>query len=317
MSPEKSFVFRGAPARLDVFLTARLSPLSRTQVQRLIKDGRVTVAGRPAPARRVLAPGERVAADVPAFSSLPASAADDVPVLFEDDDIIVVNKPPGWVVHPAGPHREDTLIQRLWPKLSGGWGPGMKAGDARPGVVHRLDRGTSGVLVIAKNPAAAETLSRQFADRKVEKIYWAVVEGLPAADRGRVTSPVGRSRNSPHRMSTQAPGRWSETEFRVLRRFSGQGDRGLALLEVLPKTGRTHQIRVQLSSLGHPVAGDHVYDARTEFDRPLLHARSLSFCHPVSGKALTFDAPPPPDFAEFIEGLSSVPAHVPAHVASK
>jgi 23S rRNA pseudouridine1911/1915/1917 synthase len=294
-----SFVFRGVPERLDRFLTGVLSPLSRTQIQRLIKEGRVDVGGHPAPARHLLSPGEKITVRLPDFSSLPAAAADTIPILYEDDDLIVVNKPVGVVVHPAGPHREDTVIQRLWPRLVSSWGKNLKLGDTRPGVVHRLDRGTSGLLLIAKNPTAAEALSRQFAERTVQKIYWAVVEGQPTADTGKVSSPVGRSRSAPHRMSTEVPGRWSETEFRVLKRFPLPAPRGAAFLEVRPKTGRTHQIRVQLAALGHPIVGDATYGSGEGATRPLLHARELRFRHPRTGAALHFQAPVPGDFTKF------------------
>ena len=302
VTKEKRFTYKGAPQRLDVFLAKNLESLSRTQIQRLIKENRIDVDGAPAPARHPLAPGQVIVVRLPEFSSLPPSAADSVPVLFEDADVIVVNKPAGLVVHPAGPHREDTLIQRLWPKLSVGWGNGLASGDTRPGVVHRLDRGTSGVMILAKNPAAAESLSKQFADRRVTKIYWAVVEGVPTANEGKVSSPVGRSRREPHRMSTQVPGRWSETEFTVLRRFPERGPKGATLLEVRPKTGRTHQIRVQLAALGHPLVGDTTYDAAEAGPRPLLHARKLTFFHPRTKKSLVFEAPPPADFESFSPG---------------
>lgn len=299
MTPS-SIVYRGATDRLDRYLAGVLAPLSRTQIQRLIKEGRVTVNGRAVPARHPLAPGEKIEIRLPDFSALPPAAADSLPILYEDGDLIAVNKPVGLVVHPAGPHREDTVVQRLWPRLVSAWGKNLKPGDTRPGVVHRLDRGTSGILLIAKHPQAAEALSRQFADRSVRKVYWAVVEGQPTADRGHVASPVGRSRSAPHRMSTEVPGRWSETEFEVMRRFPPPPDRGAAFLEVRPKTGRTHQIRVQLAALGHPILGDKTYGATGGADRPLLHARELTFHHPRTGKPLHLQAPAPGDFAPYL-----------------
>lgn len=299
---QKRFVFKGPSVRLDVFLAKALA-LSRTQVQKFLKEGLATVAGQPAHSRRLLLPGEVVEMALPEFAPLPEAAAESVPILFEDDQLIVVNKPAGLVVHPAGPHRDGTLVQRLWPKLAAGFGKSIKPGDfsARPGVVHRLDRGTSGVMVIAKTPAAAENLSSQFAARRVKKTYWAVAEGLITADTGRVESAVGRSRRAPHRMTTTAPGRWSETEFRVLKRFPGAGARGATLLEVKPRTGRTHQIRVQMAALGHPLWGDKIYGAKAEGPRPLLHAQSLELFHPKTGKSTLWSAPAPDDFLPWRE----------------
>jgi 23S rRNA pseudouridine1911/1915/1917 synthase len=300
MSEEKTFVFSGKEERLDRFLTRSLGTLSRTRVQRLIDEGAVTVNAVNAPARRVLAEGDRVRVHVPTFSSLPAAAANTVPILYEDDDIIVVDKPAGLVVHPAGPHRTDTLIQRLWPKLAAGWAAtGQRPATDRPGVVHRLDKGTSGVMVIAKNPAAAENLSRQFADRTVKKTYLALVQGIVSGP-GRVKSMVGRSRSSPSKMSTET-GRWSETEYAVLKTFPDHAPPA-TLLEVRPLTGRTHQIRVQMAALGHPLIGDTLYGGPNGIDhgdRPLLHALSIVFFHPTKKKRSVFFSSIPQDVAGF------------------
>lgn len=296
MSGEKTFVFSGAPERMDRFLTRSLTPLSRTRVQRLIDEGAVTVNGRAEPARRLLAIGEKVVVQIPTFSAIPPAAVESVPILFEDANIIVVDKPAGLVVHPAGPYRTDTLIQRLWPKLSVGWAEtGQRPATDRPGVVHRLDKGTSGVMVIAKTPAAAENLSRQFADRTVKKTYWALVQGTLTAP-GRIRSLVGRSRHAPQKMSTET-GRPSETEYSVLKNFP-KTTPTTTLLEVHPRTGRTHQIRVQLAALGHPLVGDTLYGG-IPGPRPLLHAHQLEFHHPRTGKKLAFKAKTPKDIGHF------------------
>ena len=292
MTGRRSFLASGPPERLDRFLARLLPDWSRTRLQALIKDGAVRVNEKTEPARRRLDPGDRVTIDLTALSQLPAAAAADVASLFADDKLCVVDKPAGLVVHPAGPHRTDTLIQRLWPKLAPGWDSGPSSND-RPGVVHRLDRGTSGVMVIAKNRAAAEHLSRQFADRTVTKVYWAVVDGVPASPTGRVRSMIGRSRADPHRMTTAVPGRWAETEYRVLATRTDDSGHARSLLEVRPKTGRTHQIRVQLSALGHPLIGDPLYGG-PDGPRPLLHAHRLEFRHPRTGKPLAFASPAPP-----------------------
>jgi 23S rRNA pseudouridine1911/1915/1917 synthase len=305
MPEERSFRFDGPPQRLDRFLAGRITTLSRTRLQRLIGDGLVTVDGRPEPPRRLLRDGEAVRVLLPDFTSLPPVVESPVRVLYEDEHLVVVDKPAGLVVHPAGPHREGTLVQLLWPRLATAWGGVVRSGGApadRPGVVHRLDRGTSGVMVVAKTPAAAHALSRQFADRTVRKVYWALVDGIPAA-KGRVESSIGRSRRRPQVMSTEDPGRWAETEYRVLKRFPARGPRGAALVEARPRTGRTHQIRVHLAALGHPILGDKAYGgpALPGWDRPLLHARSLALTHPGTGRRRVWTAPPAADFRRWLE----------------
>jgi 23S rRNA pseudouridine1911/1915/1917 synthase len=303
VSEEKSFVFSGEPERLDRFLTRSLAPLSRTRVQRLIDEKAVTVNGQNTPSRRLLERGDKVEVHLPSFTALPPATAENVPILYEDDDLIVVDKPAGLVVHPAGPHRTDTLIQRLWPKLAAGWADsGQKPTTDRPGVVHRLDRGTSGVMVIAKTPAAAENISRQFADRKVKKTYFAVVVGIVTAP-GRIRSMVGRSRQAPQRMSTET-GRWSETEYSVIETFPGALPHPVTLLEVHPRTGRTHQIRVQLAALGHPLVGDKLYGGPPG-PHPLLHALKLEFRHPRSKKTMSMKTPPPPIFLPFFQNATT------------
>jgi 23S rRNA pseudouridine1911/1915/1917 synthase len=298
VSEEKYFVFSGEPERLDRFLTRSLAPLSRTRVQHLIDEKAVTVNGQTAPSRRILEKGEQVQVRLPTFTALPPAETESVPILYEDADIIVVDKPAGLVVHPAGPHRTDTVIQRLWPKLSAGWADGgQRPATDRPGVVHRLDRGTSGVMVIAKTPAAAENLSRQFAERTVKKTYFAVVMGT-VKSAGRIQSMVGRSRNTPQRMSTDT-GRWSETEYSVLKSFPHHRPHPVTLLEVHPRTGRTHQIRVQLSALGHPLLGDKLYGGPPG-PRPFLHAFKIEFRHPENSKTMIMKSNPPKDFLRFL-----------------
>jgi 23S rRNA pseudouridine1911/1915/1917 synthase len=306
VSEEKSFIFSGEPERLDRFLTRSLAPLSRTRVQRLIEEKAVTVNGQTTPSRRILERGDKVEVHLPTFTALPPAEAENVPILYEDDDLIVVDKPAGLVVHPAGPHRTDTLIQRLWPKLAAGWADsGQRPTTDRPGVVHRLDRGTSGVMVIAKTPAAAENISRQFADRTVSKTYFAVVMGIVKSP-GRVRSMVGRSRHAPQKMSTDT-GRWAETEYSVIETFPDALPHPVTLLEVHPRTGRTHQIRVQLATLGHPLLGDKLYGGPPG-PRPFLHAHKLEFRHPRSGKTISIQTPPPEIFLPFCKNTTTLSA---------
>lgn len=297
-----TFKVTEAAGRLDRYLAATLPQLSRSYLQKLIREGSVTVNHKPARVSLPLLPGDQVECQPPAFAALETAACDLVPILFEDKDLIVVNKPAGWVVHPAGPHQTGTLVQKLWPKLEKAWGPvisGRPLHTARPGVVHRLDRGTSGVMVIAKNPQTAEHLSTQFHDRKVSKTYGALVHGVPSGSAGKVESTLGRSRQNKTRMTTEGPGRYALTHWRLLKAFADH-----AWLEVTPHTGRTHQIRAHLSALGHPVMGDTAYDApASSAQRAMLHAQRLSFTHPRTRRKMTFEVPPPQDFLALVNAL--------------
>jgi len=224
-------------------------------------------------------------------------------VLFEDADLIVVNRPAGLVVHPAPGHPGGTLVNALLHHCGDLAGIG---GVLRPGIVHRLDRGTSGVLVAAKSDAAHASLAAQFHDHTVERMYLAIVRGAPSAESGRVERPIGRHPRDRKRMSTLASaGRRAVTAWRVRERFAA---RGHALLEVRPETGRTHQIRVHLAAAGLPIAGDPVYGrarrGELPIERPALHAARLGFTHPRSGERLCFEAPPPEDFRRALDWLA-------------
>lgn len=218
------------------------------------------------------------------------------PILYEDDALVVFNKPAGLVVHPGSGHQTGTLVdalRRALPEDSE-----LHAADSeRLGLVHRLDQGTSGVLVVARTMAAKEALMRQFAERRVQKIYLAVVKGRVRPDSGSIEGPVGRSPNNRIRMAVISGGRSSETEFAVRERFSD-----VTWLEVYPKTGRTHQVRVHLAGIGHPVVGDPLYGGVERqrgvawLTHPLLHAWRLTFTHPVTQTSLTVTAPVPDDF---------------------
>jgi 23S rRNA pseudouridine1911/1915/1917 synthase len=289
--------------RLDAWLARQLPALSRSRLHALIEEGRVLVDGaRARPAARLRA-GQSVRVDVPA----PVRAdpqPEDIPiaVVHEDAHLLVVNKPPGLVVHPGAGASRGTLVNALLRHVRDLSGVG---GVLRPGIVHRLDRGTSGLLVVAKDDETHRSLVRQFAGRTVEKEYVALVLGSPARDSGEIDSPIGRDPIDRKRMSVRARrGREARTSWRVVERFDGA-----ALLRVRIHTGRTHQIRVHLASIGHPVAGDAVYggkrtlasrrgaarEAYASLDRPALHAARLSFTHPATGEALAFEAPLPQD----------------------
>ncbi|MGH0031543.1 MAG: RluA family pseudouridine synthase [Myxococcota bacterium] len=290
--------------RLDQAL-ASLADLSRSQARRWIDEGRVRVnQARVAASHRVQA-GDAIAAEAPEPVPSPL-APEDIPlvVLFEDEDVVVIDKPAGMVVHPAPGHASGTLVNALLHHCGNLAGVG---GVLRPGIVHRLDRGTSGVLVAAKNDEAHRALALQFHDHTVERVYRALVRGVPGEASGRIDKPIGRHTRDRKRMSVAARhAREAATRWRVARRFP-QSDR--AWLEIRPETGRTHQIRVHLASVGLPIVGDPVYGRRGStpveraLERPALHAEVLGFAHPRSGAALRFEAPPPADLRALLEKL--------------
>lgn len=296
-----------AGARLDRYL-ADASGLTRARVQALIAAGHVRVGGTLRKASALLRGAEEITLTLPP----PAPSAlqpEPIPleILYEDRDLLVLNKPAGLVVHPAAGHRSGTLVNALlhrYPRLQGIGGVG------RPGLVHRLDRDTSGCLVVAKTAAAHEALSRQFKARQITKTYLAVVRGRVRQRGGRITAPIGRDLRDRKKMGIRtARGREAVTAFRVVRESPGA-----TLLEVSPETGRTHQIRVHLASLGHPVVGDALYGGRRERGgraagagpaaaRQLLHAWRLAFAHPRTGEAVVVEAPPPADLRPYLEGV--------------
>lgn len=291
-----------AGRRLDVAL-AELAAVPRAQARRWIEAGRVRVAGAPARASHRLQEGAVLEADPPEPVA-PSLEPEAIPlvILHEDADLIVIDKPAGLVVHPAPGHPRGTLVNALLHHCRDLAGIG---GVLRPGIVHRLDQGTSGVLVAAKHDAAHVALAAQFREHTVERVYVALVRGVPGAAGGRVDRPVGRHPQDRKRMSVRTDaGREAVTEWRVARRFAASG---VSLLEVRPATGRTHQIRVHLASQGCPIAGDEKYGdfernrqlQRCGLKRMYLHAWRLQFTHPASGERTTLMAPLPPDLAGF------------------
>lgn len=286
--------------RLDRFLAGEVPGFSRSQIQRLIDEGAVHVTRvKVTKANVVLREGDVIQVSLPEVQT-PAPAAQDIPIdiLHDDDDVVVVNKPAGMVVHPAAGNPDGTLVNALLHHVKDLSGIG---GEARPGIVHRLDKGTSGVMVVAKHDAAHRELSRQFHDREVEKEYVALVWGL-VQQRKRIDASIGRDPKNRQKMSTRAT-RSREASTRVTW---ARDLKGLTLVRVTIATGRTHQIRVHLSAIGHPVVGDALYGgvhrrvpgqfrAVQRLTRPFLHAERLTFAHPRTGERLTFTAPLPPD----------------------
>ncbi len=281
--------------RLDQYLASRLE-LSRSRVQKLIKSGRVLVNGRPARPSHRLRVGDRITVDVEEEAGGPEPADVHFSVIHEDPQIMVVDKPSGLTVHPAPGIREATLVNgllKLRPEISG------VGSIERPGIVHRLDKDTSGVMVVAKTPEAYLALQRQFQERLVKKSYIAIVEGEPPP-RGEIPFSIGRDPHRPGRFSVGAHStREAYTEFlKIVQRG------GYAVLLVCPRTGRTHQIRVHLSFAGYPIAGDPLYgNPPGPIGRLALHAYCLSFIHPETGKRVRFCSPVPREFASFVEDV--------------
>ena len=300
--------------RLDAFLAARLQPMSRARVQGLIRDGRVrSAAGVIAEASRRVKGGDVVAIEVPeAAPARPAPEDAPLDILFEDEHLVVLVKPAGLVVHPAPGHSAGTLVNALLAhcgaSLSG------IGGVKRPGIVHRLDRDVSGVLVVAKHDRAHLGLAGQFTVHSIERIYEAVVWGLPTPASGRIDGAIGRDPHNRLRMAVVRSGKPAVTDYRLL---AAAGTRA-ARLELKLMTGRTHQIRVHLTSRGNPIIGDRLYgrhhaaalpaEARElvgGLDRIALHARHIAFDHPVTGVRLGFTAPAPDLFQRLLAVLQA------------
>ena len=306
------------PKRLDIFLSTHTADLSRAAIQRLIEKGAVTVNGkRPKPSQKIK-PGDAIAWDVPKPAPLEIDG-EPIPldVLYEDESLLVLNKPAGIVVHPAPGHWSGTLVNALlYHMQSGAVAEGESfasiGGRERPGLVHRLDKGTSGVMVIAKTDAAHQGLSKQFKAHTINRVYWALVSGSVKGKTGRVDLAIGRDTKNRKKISSRTTSpRDAVTEFQVVERFGPKhSGKEATLIEVRPQTGRTHQIRVHLASLGHPLLGDDTYGGRkadtigeTRIERPMLHARTLGFTHPVNGKQLEYTVPPPADMEALLQVL--------------
>ena len=286
-----------AKLRLDQFLAKRLPEFSRSRLQQLIRDGFVRLNNSTSRPRQIVRGGDKIELTEPPLEKIETlPEAIPLEILFEDDDLIVVNKPPGLVVHPGAGHREHTLVNALLNHCATLSGIG---GKERPGIVHRLDKETSGCLVVAKNDATHWDLSKQFAARTVEKIYLALVGGKLPKTSGVIEGKVGRNPVHRQRMSaTTLRGRAAKTEYRAVR-----SSNRASLIECRLHTGRTHQIRVHFHHLGHPVLGDKVYAPRLakDFPRQMLHAWKLGFRHPRTEEWKSFEAQLPDDFAAAIK----------------
>jgi 23S rRNA pseudouridine1911/1915/1917 synthase len=288
-----------ARERLDKFIAAHVPDLSRTAVQRLIDDGFVAVNGKPGVASRRVGQGDEIVVRVPppAPATIEAEAI-PLSIVYEDGDVIVVDKPAGLVVHPAAGHAHGTLVNAVLahaPDLRG------VGGETRPGIVHRLDKDTSGLIVVAKHDAAHRHVQRQFKARTVQKVYLALVEGRLVPGEGIIDAPIARDRAHRQRMAVVQDGREARTRYRVIR------DWGLfSLVEAYPETGRTHQIRVHFAWRGHPLVGDTLYGRQKPslpIARHFLHAARLTLRLPSSGEERTFESPLPEDLRRVLQRI--------------
>ena len=295
-----------ADERIDQVLSARCPDLSRTHIQKLIRDGKLTVDGKVCDVPRLKVPAGSVAVLADDMPAVPLKAdGEDIPldVIYEDDVLLVINKPAGMVVHPAAGNWHGTVVNALL-----GREPGLDDEDfdaMRPGIVHRLDKDTSGALVIAKTAKALRKLAKSFADRDVQKTYLAIVHGWPSPPVNVVNAPIMRHPDH-KRMAIARPGQGREavTTWKLIRKGLWDG-RKVAVMEMHPHTGRTHQIRVHLSYKDYPIVGDKLYNRGRSSPAPrqMLHARRISFPHPVTGERMEFEAPIPDDFLAIIQAF--------------
>jgi 23S rRNA pseudouridine1911/1915/1917 synthase len=294
----------GPGGRVDRYV-ADATGLSRSYVQKLISDGRLTAAGEPLRANTIVGAGTELRLDVPEAVPLELAAEPEIAlrVVYEDDDLLIIDKPAGLVVHPAPGHPGGTLVNALLAHGSGDTWGGI-AGVQRPGIVHRLDRDTSGLLMVARRDSAQASLMAQLKARRIKKTYQALVQGSVSAAVGRIEAPIGRDPRHRTRMAVVPDGRSSVTGYRVRERFDAW-----TLLELDLVTGRTHQIRVHLDAIGHPVAGDPVYGTGTSrrgpegLDRLFLHAWRLELTSPSSGQLIRATAPLPPELDRVLASL--------------
>ena len=281
--------------RLDKFISEQLSDLSRTRVKELIQDQNILVNEKVEKVSYKIQDGDKIEITVPAVKPLDI-VAENIPldIVYEDDDVIVVNKPQGMVVHPAPGHPDHTLVNAL---LYHTQDLAQSPEGFRPGIVHRIDKDTSGLLMIAKNATARESLEQQLANKTNKRIYWAIVHGNFSEEQGSIDAPIGRNPYHRKKMAVVETGKKAITHFKVLKQF-----KGYSLIECQLETGRTHQIRVHLDYIGHAVAGDPLYGPRKTLkgNGQFLHAKILGFKHPKTGKWLEFSVEPPKIFQNML-----------------
>ena len=286
--------------RLDAYISSKKTNLSRTNIQRLIEEGNILVNSQKKKISYKVQIGDNIEINIPEAKETSIKAENiPVEVVYEDNDIIVVNKPKGMVVHPANGNPDGTLVNAIMAMCKGSLS-GI-GGEIRPGIVHRLDKDTSGLLIVAKNDLTHIHMSNQIKDRQVKKIYIALVKGNINENEATINMPIGRSTKDRKKMAVRKDGKEAITHFKVLKRY-----KNYTLLEVKIDTGRTHQIRVHMAEIGHPVLGDMVYSkGKNEFgvEGQMLHSKSLDFKHPITGREMHLEAKLPEYFEKVLEKL--------------
>ena len=288
--------------RLDVYLANEKKDLSRTIIKKHIEDGNILVNGQKQKTSYKLQEGDEILINIPKAKDINIRAQNiPIDIIYEDNDIIVVNKPKGMVVHPAIGNTDGTLVNAIMnickDSLSG------IGGEIRPGIVHRLDKDTSGLLIVAKNDEAHIKMSEEIKNREITKIYIALVRGIVTENEATIDMPIGRSTKDRKKMAVRKDGKNAITHFKVLKRY-----KNYTLLQIKIDTGRTHQIRVHMAEIGHPVVGDYVYsNGKNEFgvEGQMLHSNILKFKHPISGKEICLEAELPEYFAKIIQNLDN------------
>lgn len=299
-SPKVKTLQFNSPApniRLDRYLTQVLSPFSRAYLQRLIRQGHVLINGQIAKASQVLGKSDRITVELPSLPDRPLAESIPLTVIYEDEDLLVIDKPAGLTVHPAPGHPSHTLVNAILAHC-----PGLTMNNEvmRPGIVHRLDKDTSGLIVIAKNDSAREYLVAQFKSRTVTKRYLVLVKGRLSPEQGIVEAPIGRDPHRRQRMAIVEAGKEAVTQYQVRKYLDDY-----TLVEVSPLTGRTHQIRIHLSAIGHPVVGDPIYGIKSaHLDRQFVHAYRLGFRLPSTKQYQEFTSPLPADLEQALEHLA-------------
>jgi 23S rRNA pseudouridine1911/1915/1917 synthase len=298
VSETYNFKIANEKGRIDKFLAQHLEGVSRSKIQNLITKEHILVNNKSIKANYKVEPGDEISVTIPAPEPVDVKA-ENIPldILYEDQDIVLINKAQGMVVHPGAGNKDGTLVNALLyyiDDLSG------INGEIRPGIVHRLDKDTSGILIVAKNDEAHVHLSKQLQDRSMEREYWALVHGNIPHEHGTIDAPIGRDPKNRQRYTVTNAGKEAISHFKVLERFNHY-----SLLEVALETGRTHQIRVHLNYIQHPIAGDETYGLKKTLKGAgqFLHARSLTFIHPRTKEMMKFEAPLPPIFEQTLEEL--------------
>lgn len=286
--------------RIDRYLAKQKPELSRSMIQKLIEDHAILVNQKPVRTSYQIRKQDQITIQIPEVKESNMKAQDiPIDIIYEDQDILVVNKPKGMVVHPANGNPDGTLVNAIMAKCKDGLS-GI-GGELRPGIVHRLDKDTSGLLIVAKNDQAHIKMSEQIKNREVKKIYIALVKGIVKENEATIQMPIGRSQQDRKKMAVRKDGKEAVTHFKVLKRYLHN-----TLLELKIDTGRTHQIRVHMAQIGHPVVGDMVYSkGKNEFgvEGQMLHAKRLEFMHPITGKKLILEALLPKYFEEILQKL--------------